>query len=129
MLTRLIVCFDGTWDRPSADADPLQRVETNVVRFYDSVLHGTQADGAVQIKWYDTGVGTGDWWDTVSGGVFGFGIDEKIRSGYRFLVENYPNPDPGDHELFILGFSRGAYEARSLVGMIRNVGLLHQSPS
>jgi uncharacterized protein (DUF2235 family) len=124
MVTRLVLCFDGTWDRPSSDADPLQRVETNVVRFYDSVLHGGQADGSVQTKWYDTGVGTGDWWDTVTGGVFGFGLDEKIRSGYRFLVENYPHPDFGEHELFILGFSRGAYEARSLVGMIRNVGLL-----
>jgi uncharacterized protein (DUF2235 family) len=124
MVARLVLCFDGTWDRPSSDADPLQRVETNVVRFYDSVLHGSQKDGAVQTKWYDTGVGTGDWLDTVSGGAFGFGIDEKIRNGYRFLVENYPHPDPGDQEVYILGFSRGAYEARSLVGMIRNVGLL-----
>jgi uncharacterized protein (DUF2235 family) len=109
MVTRLIVCFDGTWDRPSSDADSLQRVETNVVRCYDSVLHGPQPDGSLQTKWYDTGVGTGDWWDTVTGGVFGFGIDDKIRAGYRFLVENYPHPDPGDHQLFILGFSRGAY--------------------
>jgi len=123
MVTRLILCFDGTWNRPSSNVDPAQRVETNVVRFYDSVLDGTQPDASVQKKWYDTGVGT-DWWDRVSGGVFGFGIDEKIREGYRFLVQNYPHPDPGDHELFILGFSRGAYEARSLVGMIRNVGLL-----
>jgi uncharacterized protein (DUF2235 family) len=123
MVTRLVLCFDGTWNRPSQNANPAQRVETNVVRFYDSVLNGAQPDGSVQKKWYDTGVGT-DWWDTVSGGVFGFGLDQKIRDGYRFLVENYPHPDPGDHELFILGFSRGAYEARSLVGMIRNVGLL-----
>jgi uncharacterized protein (DUF2235 family) len=123
MVTRLVLCFDGTWDRPSLNAAPAERVETNVVRFYDSVPNGTQADGSVQKKWYDTGVGT-DWWDTVSGGVFGFGLDDKIREGYRLLVENYPDPDPGDHELFILGFSRGAYEARSLVGMIRNVGLL-----
>jgi uncharacterized protein (DUF2235 family) len=123
MGTRLVLCFDGTWNRPSESANPAQRIETNVVRFYDSVLNGTQADGSEQKKWYDTGVGT-DWWDKVSGGVFGFGLDQKIRDGYRFLVENYPHPDPGDHELFILGFSRGAYEARSLVGMIRNVGLL-----
>jgi uncharacterized protein (DUF2235 family) len=123
MVTRLILCFDGTWDRPSRDPDPEKAVETNVVRFYDSVLNGTLADGSVQKKWYDTGVGT-HWWDSISGGVFGFGLDDKIRDGYRFLVKNYPNPDPGDHEVIILGFSRGAYEARSLVGMIRNVGLL-----
>jgi uncharacterized protein (DUF2235 family) len=123
MVTRLVLCFDGTWNRPSSNEDPTARVETNVVRFYDAVPHGPQHDGSVQTKWYDTGVGT-DWWDSVSGGVFGFGLDDKIRDGYRFLVENYPHPDPGDRELFILGFSRGAYEARSLVGMIRNVGLL-----
>ncbi len=92
-------------------------------RFYDAVLHGAQRDGSVQTKWYNTGVGT-NWWDAVSGGVFGFGLDDKIRDGYRFLVENYPHSDPDDPELFILGFSRGAYEARSLIGMIRNVGLL-----
>ncbi len=123
MVTRLVLCFDGTWDRPSTEADPLQRVETNVARFYTAVPDGVLPDGSVQRKWYDTGVGT-DWWDRISGGIFGFGIDEKIRDGYRFLVENYPQPDPGDQELYILGFSRGAYEARSLVGMIRNVGLL-----
>ena len=122
--TRLVLCFDGTWDRPSPDADPLQRIETNVVRFYDAVPQGARDDGSAQKKWYDTGVGTRDWWDTVSGGIFGFGIDQKIREGYRFLAENYPDPDPGDHQVFILGFSRGAYEARSLVGMIRNIGLL-----
>ncbi len=123
MVTRLVLCLDGTWDRPSIEADPLQRVETNVVRFYRSVLDGSQPDGSMQKKGYNTGVGT-KWWDTVSGGFFGFGLDQKIRDGYRFLVQNYPHPDPGDHELYILGFSRGAYEARSLVGMIRNVGLL-----
>jgi uncharacterized protein (DUF2235 family) len=123
MVTRLVLCFDGTWDRPSANTDPAKRVESNVVRFYDAILNGKRPDGSEQKKWYETGVGT-DWWDRVPGGAFGFGIDEKIRDGYRFLVESYPDPDPGDHELFILGFSRGAYEARSLVGMIRNVGLL-----
>ena len=120
-VTRLIVCLDGTWDRPSHDTDPLQRIETNVVRFRQSVRDGAQADGSVQTAYYDTGVGT-RWWNAISDGVFGFGLDEKIRAAYRFLVQNYPHP--GDHQLFILGFSRGAYEARSLVGMIRNVGLL-----
>jgi uncharacterized protein (DUF2235 family) len=123
VVTRLVLCFDGTWDRPSIEADPLQRVETNVVRFYRSVSDGVLRDGSVQTKCYNTGVGT-NWWDTISGGFFGFGIDQKIRDGYRFLAENDPHPDRGEHELFILGFSRGAYEARSLVGMIRNVGLL-----
>ncbi len=60
----------------------------------------------------------------MAGGCFGIGVDQNIREGYQWLGENYPDPDPSDVEVFILGFSRGAYTARSLVGMIRNCGLL-----
>lgn len=116
MTTRLVVCFDGTWDTPTAN-------ESNVIRFYESVPAGTAPDGALQKKWYDTGVGT-DWYDHIRGGAFGFGLDQKIQEGYQFLVENYPDPAEEPFEIFILGFSRGAYTARSLAGMIRNVGLL-----
>jgi uncharacterized protein (DUF2235 family) len=123
MVTRLILCFDGTWDRPDNTTDITKRVESNVVRFYESVLNGTLPDGSVQNKSYDTGVGT-DWYDRVAGGAFGFGLDQKIQDGYQWLIDRYPEPDPGTFEVFVLGFSRGAYTARSLVGMIRNVGLL-----
>jgi hypothetical protein len=62
---------------------PVARVESNVVRFYDSVLNGKRS-----------GI---NWWDKVVDGAFGFGVDQKIRDGYRFLVENYPNPEPCHH--------------------------------
>jgi uncharacterized protein (DUF2235 family) len=123
MVTRLIVCFDGTWDRPDPNANPTQRVESNVCWFHESVVSGALADGSVQKKFYDTGVGT-NWYDQVAGGAFGLGLDQKIQDGYEWLIENYPDPDPGTIEVFVHGFSRGAYTARSLVGMIRNVGLL-----
>lgn len=123
MVKRFILCFDGTWDSPGEDPAAATTVETDVVRFYEALASGTQADGATQTKWYDDGVGT-NWYDRIGGGAFGWGLDEKIREGYAFLVENYAAPDPGDQEVFVLGFSRGAYTARSLVGMIRNVGLL-----
>jgi uncharacterized protein (DUF2235 family) len=118
MGTRLILCFDGTWDRPNPNG-----IESNVCKFIESVPNGTMADGSVQQKFYDTGVGT-NWYDRISGGAFGFGLDQKIQDGYQWLVEHYPEPDPKTYEVYILGFSRGAYTARSLVGMIRNVGLL-----
>jgi uncharacterized protein (DUF2235 family) len=121
MTLRLIVCFDGTWNRPAADLDPLTRVETNVCRLYENTVTGDVAGGFTQQKWYDPGVGT-DWYDHVRGGVFGLGLDQNIRQGYRWLVDAYP--DAGAAEIFVIGFSRGAYTARSLVGMIRNVGLL-----
>jgi uncharacterized protein (DUF2235 family) len=124
MLTRLILCFDGTWNSPAEDPTSAASVETNVVRFYESVTRGNVADGAAQVTWYDEGVGT-NWYDRVGGGAFGFGLDQKIRDGYAFLARNYADPAAGGGcDVFVLGFSRGAYTARSLVGMIRNVGLL-----
>ncbi len=123
MTTRLVVCFDGTWDRPDDNPDATTRVESNVCRFYESVANGPVADAIVQRKWYEPGVGT-RWYDRIRGGVFGLGIDDKIQEGYRWLVDHYPDPDPGDIEIFVTGFSRGAYTARSMIGMIRNIGLL-----
>jgi uncharacterized protein (DUF2235 family) len=123
MTTRLIVCFDGTWNRPDINPDLGARVETNVCRFYEAILSGKLPGGDIQKKWYDTGVGT-NWYDRMVGGSFGIGIDQKIREGYQWLADNYRDPDSSGIEVFILGFSRGAYTARSLVGMIRNCGLL-----
>src|ERR1019366_6027449 len=67
----------------------------------------------------DKGVGT-NWYDRVAGGAFGLGLSRDIRAGYKFLSDTY---EVGD-EVFVFGFSRGAYTARSLVGMIRNRGPL-----
>ena len=125
MPQRLILCFDGTWNKPDPNPDPAARIETNVVKFYEGVTEGDIGDGFTQSKWYDEGVGT-NWYDQVLGGAFGLGLDQKIQDGYRWLARHYPDPDPGDVEIYVLGFSRGAYTARSLVGMIRNVGLLKQ---
>lgn len=126
MTVRLILCFDGTWDKApdpapqAAGADP--SVATNVFKFCSAILE-RDADGTKQSTSYQPGVGT-KWYDQVSGGLFGWGLDEKIRAGYQWLAQNYPDGDAPDVETYILGFSRGAYTARSLVGMIRNIGLL-----
>ncbi len=82
-------------------------------------------DGAVQVRFYDSGVGaTGSWFDHIIGGAFGVGLDQKIRDGYAWLVENWPTGSTDDISAYIVGFSRGAYTARSLAGMISLVGLL-----
>ncbi|CAH9019611.1 hypothetical protein NURINAE_01648 [Candidatus Nitrosacidococcus sp. I8] len=57
------------------------------------------------------------------GGGTGFGISDHIKDGYRFIVSNY---HPGD-EIFVFGFSRGAYSARSLVGLINKMGILKRA--
>jgi uncharacterized protein (DUF2235 family) len=118
-MKRIVICFDGTWNKPADEKLPPDRqIETNVCRFYNS-MKDTGSDGIKQIKWYDEGVGT-KWYDRFIGGSIGAGLELNIVQGYEFLAKEY---DDGD-EVYVLGFSRGAYTARSLVGMIRNCGLI-----
>ena len=119
MPKRIIVLFDGTWNKPGEHGDESD-VETNVCRLYESLLEKSEQDGLEQVAWYDRGVGT-NWYDRLRGGAFGRGIDRNIKQGYAFLSLHYEEGD----ELFVFGFSRGAYTARSLVGLIRNCGLIH----
>ncbi|MEV8034942.1 DUF2235 domain-containing protein [Streptomyces sp. NPDC086182] len=114
MSKRLVICCDGTWnfaDQPS---------RTNVAKVALSVLPGS-VDGREQRVYYHSGVGTNRW-ERLSGGAFGVGLSPNILDAYRFLVDTY---EPGD-ELFFFGFSRGAFTARSLAGLVRNSGILRR---
>jgi uncharacterized protein (DUF2235 family) len=113
-MKRLVFCFDGTWNRLSA------YYPTNVVITAQSITPVAK-DGAVQIIHYDPGVGTGED-DRWKGGLFGEGLIDKIVDAYTFLVFNY---EPGD-ELYVFGFSRGAFTARAFVGFVRNVGIIQR---
>jgi uncharacterized protein (DUF2235 family) len=118
-MKKLIICCDGTWNR--LDSDEV----TNVVRMAEAVA-SRSAEGATQIVYYDEGVGSGSAVasriDRTLGGAFGSGLMTKVEHAYRFLVFNH---DPGD-EIYIFGFSRGAFTARSLAGLIRNCGIVEQ---
>ncbi|MCW8278836.1 DUF2235 domain-containing protein [Pseudomonas sp. PCH199] len=118
MPKNIIVAFDGTWNLPDQKPEIDGDANTNVVKLHDAIL-ASQKDGTVQKKIYIAGVGT-DWYDKLEGGAFGVGLSKKIKEGYVELAKNYEEGD----QVFIFGFSRGAYSARSLVGLIRNVGLL-----
>jgi uncharacterized protein (DUF2235 family) len=107
-MKRLILCFDGTWNTADNGGSP-----TNIVRIA-RMLPTTDAKGIKQIVHYDEGVGTGEKIDKLIGGAFGIGLDNHVKNGYRFLSQNY---EPGD-EVYIFGFSRGAFTARSLGGFI-----------
>jgi uncharacterized protein (DUF2235 family) len=120
MPKRIIVLFDGTWNKPGEQGDETD-VETNVCRLYESILERSSIDGVEQLAWYDKGIGT-NWYDHLRGGAIGRGIDKNIKQGYAYLSLNY---EPGD-ELFVFGFSRGAYTARSLVGLVRNCGIVQK---
>lgn len=118
MRKRLVVCCDGTW----LTSDSLR--VSNVEKFARCVKNEPTQEPSgdwVQIVHYVAGIGT------ATGGVgrlwsaaFGTGLLANLVSAYRFLALNY---DPGD-EIYVVGFSRGAYTARSLAGMIEQIGLL-----
>ncbi|MBD2301135.1 DUF2235 domain-containing protein [Nostoc sp. FACHB-190] len=110
-MKRLVICCDGTWQQLT-NAYP-----SNVVKLAQSVKP-TANDGVPQIVFYDEGIGTEN--QKILGGATGLGIDRNIEDCYRFLVLNYV---PGD-EIYLFGFSRGAYTVRSLAGMIYCSGLL-----
>ena len=117
----IVLCFDGTWNMPGESAGPTEDDSTNVCRFYELISAST-LDGRQQVKWYNEGVGT-EWLNRVRGGAFGLRLDQHVMDGYIQLIRQYKEGD----DVYIVGFSRGAYTARSLVGLIRKCGLLKQN--
>lgn len=115
-MKRLVVCCDGTWNKPD------NQTITNVEKIARTAQTDPATAGGVhQLVYYIGGVGASSYRaDRLLGGAFGFGLFQNVISSYRFLAQNY---EPGD-EIFIIGFSRGAYTARSVAGMIGRVGLL-----
>lgn len=103
---RVALFLDGTWN--------VINNNTNVWR-----LKSLCEQSADQKVYYSVGVGTARG-EKVSGGMFGLGINEEVMAAYQWLVENY---EPEDR-IFIFGFSRGAFTARSLAGFIAKCGLL-----
>ncbi len=117
-MKKIVVCCDGTWNRPG-NTDRGQPIETNVEKIYKLVV--TDTTPIDQIKFYGPGVGTGfAITDQLLGGSLGLGIDRNIQDAYKFLMWSY---EPGD-EIYLFGFSRGAYTIRSLGGLIRNCGIM-----
>jgi uncharacterized protein (DUF2235 family) len=110
-MKRIVICCDGTWQ------DLANPYPSNVVKLAQSVKP-IASDEVTQIVFYDAGIGTDS--QKVLGGATGLGIDKNIEDAYRFLSLNHVNGD----ELYLFGFSRGAYTARSLAGMIYCSGLL-----
>src|SRR5258708_28032290 len=98
MSKRIAFCADGTWDNATK--------HTNVYKLFKSLV--VSAD---QMPFYDDGVSAdGDPFLKLIGGAFGTGLWHKIKEGYTKIAHVYAAGDP----LFLFGFSRGAYTARSL---------------
>jgi uncharacterized protein (DUF2235 family) len=107
---RLAVFLDGTWNTVNDN--------TNIWRLR-ALCAPRDETGILQLSYYDPGVGTGIG-ERIRGGWLGLGLNENVVAAYEWLIENY---NPGD-DIFIFGFSRGAYTARSLSGFISKCGLL-----
>ncbi len=114
-MKRLALFCDGTWNDPDSD--------TNVSRLHGWVA-AQDAQGVRQLSKYIKGVGLKPF-ERLLGGTLGKGLSANVLEGYAWLVDNYEDGD----EIYLFGFSRGAYTARSIAGVIVKCGLLRRGAS
>jgi uncharacterized protein (DUF2235 family) len=118
MPKNIVICCDGTGNEFGIQ-------NSNVVKLYKMLVRSPE-----QLAFYHPGVGTmgarnaltsiGKWWTQAIGLAFGYGISDNVADAYLFLMRRF---QPGDR-VFVFGFSRGAYTARALCGMLHIIGLL-----
>ncbi|KAH0359222.1 hypothetical protein KCU65_g10073, partial [Aureobasidium melanogenum] len=116
---KIIICCDGTWQSAVSGE---KNSPSNVTRLARSINRVAEQDGKVwqQIVWYDSGIGTtSGWLGKKLEGAIGAGIEGNIIEAYNFVVLNW---SPGD-QVLCFGFSRGAYTARSIAGLISDIGI------
>ncbi|RKF16668.1 DUF2235 domain-containing protein [Roseovarius spongiae] len=117
-MTRIVILCDGTWNARNA------AIPTHVATLSRAL---TSDPTRGQVVAYFAGVGTDRRFDgpvmrlvnRFGGGIFGWGLDAKVKQAYQFIAQVYRRGD----EICLFGFSRGAYTARSLAGMIRKCGI------
>ncbi|PIL22453.1 hypothetical protein GSI_15141 [Ganoderma sinense ZZ0214-1] len=117
----LILCFDGTANQYDGD-------NTNVVKFYSLLKKDDESNQ--QLCYYQPGVGTYfnpgvvsplfQWCAKILDEAFACYLDAHVRGGYQFIMQNYICGD----KICMFGFSRGAYTARALAGMLHKIRLL-----
>lgn len=117
---RVILCEDGTWlNSDSGSIRSNFEIPSNVTRL-QRAIRPVASDGIPQITYYHFGIGAGGGIADRLMGANGAGLGEIVREGYSFLANNWVRGD----EIYIFGFSRGAYTARAIAGLIGEVGLL-----
>jgi uncharacterized protein (DUF2235 family) len=120
MAKNIVICCDGT-------GNEFAESKSNVVKLYKMLVHDDS-----QVAYYHPGVGTigarsaltgiTRWWTKLIGQAFGYGISDNIADAYQFLMRTFQSGDT----LYVFGFSRGAYTARALCGMLHIIGLLRE---
>jgi uncharacterized protein (DUF2235 family) len=113
MAKNIVVFIDGTSNAGRKGS----RTNTNVFKLF---IAADAANGNLQRCLYIKGVGTWGGFTRVAGGTTGLGVARRIRLAYQFMAGNYEDGD----RIYLFGFSRGAFAARSLAGFVEHVGLL-----
>ena len=126
-MKNIVICCDGTGNEISENI-------SNVLKLY-RVLRKTGRTEPLQVVFYDPGVGTlarPDPWKKLRQDAFaifglatGYGLDDNVLDAYSFLVDNYEDGD----DIYLFGFSRGAYTVRVLAGLIHKAGLVSPQQS
>lgn len=123
---KLALFFDGTWQKQTDKTNVFRLFElTDAQRSFSCALGGPAREKHIpavgpvqQMKFYHEGIGVKPG-EKIRGGGFGYGMSRTIKDGYLWISEHY---EAGD-DVYIFGFSRGAYTARSMVGLIRKCGI------
>lgn len=121
---RLIICCDGTWQTSVSDKE---NVPSNVTKLCRLIKRFSEKKTDSDRKWhqlvyYDSGIGTGNLsgMESARQGGTGAGLMENVIEAYNFVVLNYEEGD----EIFSFGFSRGAFTARAVTGLIADIGVV-----
>ncbi|KXJ86061.1 hypothetical protein Micbo1qcDRAFT_219905 [Microdochium bolleyi] len=121
---RLIICCDGTWQ---SSVTIKKNVPSNVTRLARSIAReGVDKDDAdtvwEQVVYYDAGIGTGEISKSEQNrqGGIGSGFVSNVIEAYNFLVLNWREGD----KVYCFGFSRGAYTARAVAGLVNDIGII-----
>jgi len=121
MAKNIVICIDGT-------GNEFGNTNSNVVKLFSTL----QLDGSGQIAYYHPGLGTmgapnalsklGQWATRTAGLAFGYGLSGILSDSYTYLMENF---EAGDN-VYLFGFSRGAYSCRALAAMLHMYGLVRR---
>lgn len=121
MPKNIVLCCDGTANEFAED-------RTNVIKLFGTLVQ----DPATQVAYYHPGLGTMEppgaltplarRATTLLGQAIGYGLESDVRDAYVFLMRTY---EPGDN-VFLFGFSRGAYTVRSVASLLRMYGLIRR---
>src|SRR2546421_7244806 len=121
-MKNIVICCDGTGNEISENI-------SNVLKLYRCVRK-TDKTQPRQLVFYDPGVGTlarPDPWhklrqdfNAILGLATGYGLDDNVLAAYAFLVNNFEDGD----QIYLFGFSRGAYAVRVLAGLVHKIGLI-----